>query len=89
MGFAIFEHKRAAVGFSDLAAEDQSDAGTVLLCSKERHEQIGGRWQARAFVINRDLEACRSPAPADIDSAAGLQRCIDGITNQIDQQLVQ
>src|SRR5690349_5221036 len=38
---AVFERERAPVGFGDLTAQREADAGTGGLGREERHEQIG------------------------------------------------
>src|ERR1051325_11573764 len=88
--FAILQRQRAAVSFGDLPAQHQADARTALLGREERHEQVRRIREARALVFYGNLERALRAFPADRHrTAAGLETRIGGISQQIDQQLLE
>ena len=46
------QNQRAAMGFGDLPAQHQADAGAARFRGKERDKQIGGVGETVAFVAN-------------------------------------
>ena len=88
---AVRQQQCAAVRFGDLAAEDQADPGAARLGREERHEQVAGVRQARALRLRPRAPptAATQPAavPADRHPAAGLAHGVDGVANEVDQQL--
>src|SRR5208282_3894778 len=71
---AILECQSAAVSFSDLAAEDETDARTSLLCREEGNEEICRIRNAGAVVEHRDFQIRTVPNPSYLYSAARLVR---------------
>src|SRR6266581_5939 len=55
----------------------------------EGNEKVGGVRKARTLVHNPHVELSALPGPAHLNGAAGFERRICGITNQVDQQLFQ
>jgi len=62
---AVGKLEKAAVGFSDLAAQDEADAAAAVFGGEEGHEKIVAVEQAGALVADEDLNAARVGAPAD------------------------
>src|SRR5262249_41169163 len=83
----VRESQRAPVGLGDLAGEHQADAGAAWLGREERHEQVGGALQARAFVVDADLDGTPLADPAHVDAAAGLECGVGGVAQQVDDEL--
>ena len=83
------ERQRPAVRLGDLPAQHQADARSAGLGGEERHEQVGGLRRARALVVDPDVDAARRVPPADRDArAAGVERRVGGVAQQVDQQLL-
>src|SRR5579875_592895 len=55
-GLSVAQAQCTAVGFGDLAADDEADAGAATFGGKERNEQIGGVGETRAFVAHDDFD---------------------------------
>ena len=62
---AVFEGEAAPVGFGNLTAKHQADAGTAPFGGKEWHKQIGGVGQAWTVVFHQDFKIGRGGQPAD------------------------
>ena len=73
--------------FGDLAAEEEPDARAAGLGGEERNEQIRGIGEAAPIVFDADLNRGALLLPAHTHAAVGIQRCIDGILEEIDQNL--
>ena len=67
---AIFQGEFAAVGFGDLAAEDQADAGAVWLGGEEGDEEIGGVGDAGAVVEDAYVDVGALARPGDLHAAS-------------------
>src|SRR5262245_1690813 len=82
---AVLENEAAPVRLGDLPAEDQADAGPARFRREERHEQVSGVRQSRAFVLHPQLHRRRGRAgetlPADPHAAAGFAYGIDGVSD--------
>jgi hypothetical protein len=86
---AVFECERAPVSFRDLAAQHESDARASGLRREERHEEVAGCSAAPAPDRRSGLRACGRRDPARRHTAAGLERGVHRIANEIDQQLLE
>jgi hypothetical protein len=88
----IGELQHAAVGFSDLAAQDQTDAAAAVLGGEEWNKKIVTVEQAGALVADEDFNAARVGAPAYFNRAGmferGIKRSVDGVADQVDQHLL-
>src|SRR5690349_12952895 len=77
--------------FSDLTAENEPDPRPSRLRREERHEEVAGIRQSRAFVLHPQLHRWRrrtgKALPTYGDPATGFLHGIDGVANQIDEQL--
>src|SRR5260370_31063985 len=74
---------------SDLAAEGEANARATRLGREERDEQIRGPGNSRTFVVDPVFNARSVFPPADVDAAAGLESCVGGDVQQVDQQLIE
>ena len=71
---AVGELQHAAVGFSDLAAQDQTDAAAAVLGGEEWNKKIVAVEQAGALVADEDFNAARVGAPAHFHGAGMFER---------------
>jgi hypothetical protein len=89
---AVGELQHAAVGFCDLAAQDQTDAAAAVLGGEEWNKKIVAVEQAMALVADEDFNTARVGAPAHFNGAGmferGIKRGVDGVTDQVDQHLL-
>jgi hypothetical protein len=83
------ECKRAAVRFGNLTARAQGRCPIPALGREERHEEVGGVRQARSFIVYIDRHVMAVSVPADTHGPTRLQRRIDGVAHEIDQQLLE
>ena len=65
LAHVVFQGQGAAVGFGDLAAERQADAGAVVLRGEKRHEYVRAVGQARPVVVHVNLNPVGVETPAD------------------------
>lgn len=71
----------------NLPAEHETDARAAAFGGKKGHEEVGRIREAGAFIADNNLQrACGVRVP-DEDAAAGLLCGIDGVANQVDQDL--
>ncbi len=84
---AVLEAQRAAVRLGDLAAERQTDARAGRLGREERHEQVRRVRQPGSFILDGELQEAVDRLPVDPHLAARLERRIDGVADDVDQQL--
>src|SRR5277367_2960830 len=75
---AVLQRQRAAVGFCDLAAEDETDAGAALFCGEEGDEKVCGVGDTRAFIEHRDFHVRAVPGPSYLYAAAGFVSGVGG-----------
>ena len=75
------------MGFGDLAAEDEADAGAAAFGSEEGDEQVGGIGEAGAFVANGDFEGCGEVAVVKEDAAVGGLGGFDTVLDEVDEGL--
>src|SRR5205809_7081040 len=87
--YPILERQRSAVGFRDLAAQEEADARSTGLGREERHEEVRGIRQAGALILNPELERAAFALPAGCDAAAGLQRRVRRVVHEVDQELLE
>ena len=80
----IFQGERAAVGFGDLPAQDQTHAAAARFGGKKWDEKIGDVGKPGAIIDDLNLDMFRFGKPTDPRAAAGFGRCIHGIANQVD-----
>ncbi len=73
--------------FDDLPREYEPDARTAALRREERHEQVLARRQARAAVDDLGDQRAAFDAPAQAHVAAGRQRRVGRVLDQVDQRL--
>ena len=71
---AVGELQHAAVGFCDLAAQDQTDAAAAVLGGEEWNKKIVAVEQAGALVADEDFNAARVGAPAHFNGAGMFER---------------
>src|SRR5262245_13326970 len=86
---AVFEREVAAVCLRDLPAQHQPDAGAGRFRREEWDEQIGRIGKPRPVVADDDLEPRSESTPADFDAAAGDDRRVHRVANEVDQELVE
>src|SRR5438093_924179 len=77
------------MSFSNLPAQNQSNPGPARLGGKEGNEQVRRIGQAWTFIDHPYIEVRAFPRPAHLNRAAGFQRRIRRIADQVDQQLLQ
>ena len=75
--------------FGDLTAKNQSNTRPARFRRKEGNEQVRRIGQARAIINNPNIEVSAFSGPAYMNRAAGFQRRVCRISNQVDQQLLQ
>ena len=68
--FAILEREGAAMAFSDLPAQHESDSRSPGLGRKERHEQVRGIREPGSFIFHCDFQSAPRSPPADGDTTA-------------------
>ena len=85
----VLQRESAAVRFGDLPAENEPDTRTCGLRREERHEEIGIVRQPRAFVVDPELQGATIAPPTDRDAAAGFERGVDGVVQQVDEELLE
>src|SRR5262245_53661232 len=83
----VFERQGTSVSLGNLPAQGKADARTTGLGRKEWNEEIGSVRQSRPFIFDRDFEIAVIYVPADIDLSIRFAGGIDGIANQVDEQL--
>src|SRR4051812_13925175 len=66
---AVGELQHAAVGLSDLAAQDQANTATAVLGGEEWNKKIVTVEQAGTLVADEDFNAARVGAPAYFNRA--------------------
>src|SRR6266571_5314461 len=71
--FAILQAERAAVGFGDLPAQDQANAGAAGFGSVEGNEEIGRVRKSRSVVLDENIEIAAGSLPSDANAAAGFK----------------
>src|SRR3954468_16201789 len=69
---AVVQRQRAAVGFGDLTAQHEADAGSTRFGGEEGHEQVRRVGQPRSLIVDPQLETAALAFPADRDAATGL-----------------
>src|SRR5580658_4507084 len=84
---AILERQSAAVGFCDLAAEDEANSGAALFRGEEGHEEVGGVRNAGAFIQYGNFQVRAVAGPGHLYSAARFPCGVDGVVNEVDQKL--
>ena len=81
------------MGFSNLAAQGQADAGAMLLRRVEGHESTRVDGQSGAVIIHADLKPVDIETPTDGDpvvaSRVSLLARLHGVGDHIDQQFLQ
>src|SRR5438876_6451320 len=73
--------------FCNLPAERQSDAGAAWLRGEEWNEQICRVHNPLAFITNDHFDAIAGFAPENCDRSLRLERGIDRIVHEINQDL--
>src|SRR5258706_11494137 len=88
---AVFQKEAAAVRFRDLSAQYETNAGTARFRGEEGHEQVSGVRQPGPFILDpqfhRGWNRPCQPLPSDCHAAAGFTHGVDGIPNEVDEQL--
>src|SRR5277367_671766 len=82
---AILKSERAAVGFGDLPAQNQTDSRASLLGCEKWHEKIRGAGNSWAVILNPHFDASVLAFPSHAHAAARFQRGVHGVVQQIDQ----
>src|SRR5262245_21530607 len=75
------------MSLSNLAAQDEADTGTARFRRKERYEQVSRIGQPGSLILNHDIDITSRALPKHALTAVGIQRCVDSIANEINQQL--
>src|SRR5215813_10022865 len=90
--FAVGQLQTTAVGFSNLAAENQANAAAAVLGSKEWNKKILAVQKPRPFVEHKNFQRVGPESPAYGHLARvffrEVERGIHGITDQINQELL-
>jgi len=86
---AIFEVELAAMGFGDLAAEDQSNARAARFGGEEGNEDVGRVGDARAVIHDPNFQEGAVARPADVNAAARFERGVHSVADEIDEELLQ
>ena len=73
--------------FRDLPAEHEADAAAFALRREKRDEQIRGVGDARAVVLDEELDVRGGFFPADAHTAAGFECGFDGVFEEVDEDL--
>ncbi len=73
----------------DLTAQCEANAGTCRLRGEEGYEQVGSRVETPALVLDDDHDAARVRAPRHRHRAAGLERCVGRVAQQVDERLLE
>ena len=91
VAFAVLQSERAAMGFGDLTAKHQADARSFRLGREERDKEVCRVGDAGAVVLHPNFKRAAGLGPADFDGAvlADFERGIDGVPDQIDDELLQ
>src|SRR5687768_12832460 len=82
---AVLECECAAVAFSDLSAQGETDARSSRLRREERHEQVAGALKPRPFILDANDQHTVLRRPARSDAAPGFERSIGRVAQQVDQ----
>src|SRR5258706_3603438 len=85
----VCERQRAAMGFRDLATQDQTDSRASGLGGEKWHEQIRGVRESWAIVNDRKLNLRLLERPPNYDFPISFEHRLRSIADQIDQQLLQ
>src|SRR5205814_2035398 len=85
----VFERDGSAVRFRDLARQNEADARSLRLRGEEGHEEIRAALDARTLVLDAQLEHAVASRPTESDAAVRLERRVDGVAYEIDEQLVE
>src|SRR5438270_11709576 len=75
--------------FRDLARKNEADARSLGFRGEERHEEIRAALDARTLVLDAQLEHAVASRPTDSDASMRLERRVDGVAYEIDEQLVE
>ena len=77
------------MSFGDLPAQHQSDTRPSGFRCKERYEKVCGVRQSWTFIADRNDRLLPVARPTDSDRSSGFERCIRGISDQVDQKLIE
>jgi hypothetical protein len=69
---SILQRQGAAVSFSNLPAENESDSRAARLGREKRNEEIGGIRESRPFIKDLQLQMRRGAIPLNAHFAFGL-----------------
>src|SRR5262245_15468811 len=83
------ERQRAPVRFGNLTTQDEADTRSLRRGCEKRHEQIRRIRQTRAFIVYIHRHVMPVSVPADTNGATRLQRRVDSVAHEIDQQLLE
>src|SRR5579864_3165859 len=86
---AIVQRNTAAMSLGDLPAKSQADAGPTGLGGEEGHEQVRRIGDSGTFVLHEEMEPTSVSGPADSDFPAILERGVNRVADQINQQLLE
>ena len=76
------------MGLGDLPGEGEADAGSSRLRGVEGNEEVLHVREPRPLVLHPHLDLLAVEPPAHADAAAGQQRGVRRVADQVDQQLL-
>ena len=77
------------MGFGDLAAQGETDAGAAGLGGEEGHEHVGSVLNAGAIVEHPDVELRILAGPSDFGARAAFEDGVGGVVDEIDEKLLE
>src|SRR5205085_5786023 len=77
------------MGFGDLAAQRETDAGAAGLGGEEGHEHVGGVLNAGAIVEHPDVKLRILARPSDFCAGTALEDGVGGVVDKIDEKLLE
>src|SRR5262249_15227753 len=89
MADAVLERQRPAVRLGDLAREHEPDPRALRLRRDERPEEVRAVRDAGPVVLHDERQRAVLPRPADANAAVRLERCVDCVAHEVDEQLIE
>src|SRR5678809_1718130 len=86
---AVLQSERPSVRLRDLARQHQPDPRPGRLGREERNEEVSRVGEARTLVLDDEGERAVLTRPSDVDVAARLQRRVDRVAQEVDEELVE
>jgi hypothetical protein len=70
--------------FGDLAAKNETNAGTTRLCREERNEEVCGVGNSGTFVEYRDFQIGTVPRPSNLHPASRFMCRVGCVVDEVD-----